>query len=111
MFGKLFCDACRENLSLKKSVLTQHIKSAKHATGLNNLASKCIREINISDMSKYYDKDVLPVGENLADAVRINRVMVVSSFMRAGVALERVDCFRGFSRGKYLSAYWQSAST
>ncbi len=50
-------------------------------------------------MSKYYDKDVLPVGENLPDAVRINRVMVVSSFMRAGVALERVDCFRGFLEG------------
>ena len=27
--GKLFCNALRENVSLKKSVLTQHIKSAK----------------------------------------------------------------------------------
>ena len=99
MLGKLFCDACRENLSLKKSVLTQHIKSAKHATGLKNLASKCIRQKNISDMLKDYDKDVHPVGENLPDAVRINRVMVVRSFMKAGIALEKVDCFRGFLEG------------
>ena len=42
--GKLFCEACRETLSLKKCVLTQHIKSAKHATGKDRLASKQARE-------------------------------------------------------------------
>ena len=73
--------------------------SAKHDTGLKNLASKCIRQKNISDMLKDYDKDVHPVGENLPDAVRINRVMVVCSFMKAGVVLEKVDCFRGFLEG------------
>ena len=45
---------------------------------------------------KDYDKDVHPVWENLQDAVRINRVMVVRSFMKAGVALEKIDCFRGY---------------
>lgn len=78
-----------------------------HATGLKNLASKCIREKNISDMLKDYDKDVHPVGENLPDAVRINCVMVVRSFMKAGVALEKVDCFRRFLEG---NAYWLTGS-
>ena len=66
---------------------------------LKNLASKCIRQRNISHMLKDYDKDVHPVGDNLRDAVRINRVMAVRSFMKAGVALEKVDCFRGFLEG------------
>ena len=29
--GKLFCSACRENLSLKKSIVTMHVQSTKHA--------------------------------------------------------------------------------
>ena len=45
--SKLFCNALRENVSLKKSVLTQHIKSAKHATEKKRLASKELRERNI----------------------------------------------------------------
>ena len=47
-------------------------------------------------MLKTYDKDVHPSGEKLPEAVRINRVIVVRSFMKAGVALEKNDCFRGF---------------
>ena len=31
--GKLFCNACREPISVKKSVISQHIKSAKHERG------------------------------------------------------------------------------
>ena len=31
--GKLFCNACREPISVKKSVISQHIKAAKHKSG------------------------------------------------------------------------------
>ena len=46
--GKLFCNACRETLSVKKSVLIQHVKSVKHATGKERLESKQARERNIA---------------------------------------------------------------
>ncbi len=41
-------------------------------------------------------------GENLLDAVRLNNQScdgIVSSFMKAGVALEKVDCSHGFLEG------------
>ena len=44
LLGKLFCNACRETLSVKKSVLIQQVKSVKHATGKERLASKQARE-------------------------------------------------------------------
>ena len=31
--GKLFCNSCREEVSLKKSVLKNHISSVKHVNG------------------------------------------------------------------------------
>ncbi len=54
--GKLFCDACREILFLKKSMIIQHIKSAKHAHGLKHLASRSAKHKNVLDMLKIYDK-------------------------------------------------------
>ena len=37
---KLFCQACREPVSVKKSVLQQHIKSAKHGSSKDDFASR-----------------------------------------------------------------------
>ena len=34
---KLFCEYCRDPVSVKKSVLLQHIKSAKHTGGKRKL--------------------------------------------------------------------------
>ena len=42
--GKLICNACQETLSVKKSVLIQHVKSEKHATGKERLASKWLEK-------------------------------------------------------------------
>ena len=38
--NKLFCTACREELSLKKSVLEQHCTSLKHKKGKERLTSR-----------------------------------------------------------------------
>ena len=65
--GKLFCNACRETLFVKKSVLIQHVKSVKHATGKERLASKQARERNIADMLRKYDKDEHAIGETLSE--------------------------------------------
>ena len=37
---KLFCEACREPVSVKESVLEQHLRSAKHGTGKKLFVSK-----------------------------------------------------------------------
>ena len=65
---------------MKKSVLIQHFKSVKHATGKERLASKQARERNIADMLRKYDKDEHPIGETLSEEVRVCRIKVVTSF-------------------------------
>ena len=42
--GDLFCNACREELWLKRRVLHAHIKSVKHADGKQRLERKQGRE-------------------------------------------------------------------
>ena len=65
--SKLFCIAYRENLSMKKSVIIQHIKSSKHINGKERLEKNELRERNISDMLKQYDKKKHLIGETLSD--------------------------------------------
>ena len=96
--GKLFCNACWETLSVKKSVLIQHVKSAKHATGKERLASKHARERNIADMLRKYDKDEHPIGETLSEEIRVYRIKVVTSFLKARVPLFKIDCFHDLLR-------------
>ena len=62
---KLFCNACREEVALKKSIIEQHIKSEKHTRGESKLVSKEKREYDIAKALGAYDKEVPPVGEPL----------------------------------------------
>ena len=61
--GKLFCIACRENLSLKKSVVTIHVQPTKHANGLEHLASKEKRERTLAEMliKQYYYTGIIMI--------------------------------------------------
>lgn len=83
--GKLFCTACREPVSVKKSMINLHVKSSKHSSGVQRLQSKGARQKDIASMLKEYDEEVHPVGEGLSDDVRIFRVRVLSCFLKAGV--------------------------
>ena len=103
--GKLFCNACRETLFVKKSVLIQHVKFVKHATGNKRLASKQARERNIAGMLRKYDKDEHPIGETFSEEVRVYRIKVVTSFLKGGVPLSKIDCFRDLLRGKCFPAF------
>ena len=42
--GRLFCNACQEELSTKRSVTACHIKSEKHVNGRVKLTKKCAHE-------------------------------------------------------------------
>ena len=46
--GKLFCSVCREELSLKLSIIKRHVESAKHARNKQQLKEKQSRERDIT---------------------------------------------------------------
>ena len=94
LLGKLFCNAFRETLPVKKTVLIQNVKSVIHATGKERLASKQAKERNIADMRRKCDKDEHPLGETLSEEVKVYRIKVVTSFLKARVPLSKIDCFR-----------------
>jgi hypothetical protein len=92
--GKLFCLACREDLSLKLSVITNHIKSGKHSQGKEKLNVKEARERDIADALKTHNVATHLEGETLPMDQQVYRVKVVSAFLRAGVPLNKVILFR-----------------
>ena len=92
--GKLFCRACREELSLKKSSIQNHVTSSKHTAGKEKLAKKEKRDMDIVEALQKYDTNTHPSGETLPDAVRVYRVMVLSTFLKAGVPINKIDEFR-----------------
>ena len=92
--GKLFCTACREEVALKKSVVKLHVKSEKHKKGKIKLAMKEKREQDIVKALGAYDEEVHPVGETLPTDQRVFHIRVVSTFLKAGVPLCKIDQFR-----------------
>jgi len=68
---KLFCSACREEVSTKKSITDNHINSVKHQKGKERLTSKKKGEQSIVEALKRYDTSEHRKGETLPDSVRI----------------------------------------
>ena len=93
--GRLFCSACREEVSLK-SVVKLHLSSAKHKLAKEKLAHKEARERDIAQALKSYDHSFHPKGETLSDRCRLYRVKVVTCFLKAGVPLQSLIAFRAF---------------
>ena len=78
-------------MALKKSIIELHIKSEKHNRGKIKLASKENRE---QDLVKALGAEVHPVGESLPTDQRVFCVKVVSTSLKAGVPLNKMDMFR-----------------
>ena len=92
--GKLFCSACREELSLKRSTVTNHVRSQKHETSKKNLQKKEAREKDIADALKKHNEEVHLHGESLPESQQVYRVKVVRAFLRSGIPLTKLDTFR-----------------
>ena len=90
---KVFCMPCREPLSIKKSVIEGHIKSSKYIKGKDKLALKETRERDISDRLSQYNSRVHPVGETLPASIRVYRVKTVTSILKSGLVLNKIDPF------------------
>ena len=92
--GKLFCTACREELGLKRSTIMNHIRSKKHESSKKKLEKKELREKDIADSLVSYNAKEHLSGETLPEQQQVYRVKVVMAFLRAGVPLSKLDCFR-----------------
>lgn len=88
--GRLFCKACREHLSVKRSTVMNHVKSIKHVNSQDKLKTKQTREINLATALKRYDESVRPVGETLPEEQRVYRIKVLTTFMKIAVLLVRL---------------------
>ena len=78
--GRVFCKACRETLSVKRSTLANHIKSVKLNECQKKLKTKQVKEIEKSIALKKYDESVNPKGQTLLDEQRVYRVRVMTNF-------------------------------
>ena len=78
--GQLFCNACREEIALKKTIIETHVKTSKHASGKECLEKKEARERDIAKSLEEYNNQFHPKGESLSVAHRVYRVKVVGSF-------------------------------
>ena len=78
------------------------MKSSKHASGKERLEKKEARERDIAKSLEEYDNQFHPKGESLSLAHRVYRVKVIGSFMKAGVPLNKIDCFRELRKRKHF---------
>ena len=92
--GRLFCKACRETLSVKRSTLANHIKSAKHNKCKKKLKTKQGKEIRNIYSFKKYDESVNPKGQTLLDEQRAYRVKVMTTSLIAGVPISEENALR-----------------
>jgi len=92
--GKLFCQACREELPLKKSSIVYHIKSTKHSEGKKKLQLRQANDTDIAQFLRKYNEDVHGRGETLPEQQQVFRVKVVKTFLQAGVPLSKIEHFR-----------------
>ena len=70
------------------------MKTSKRTSGKERLEKKEARERDIAKSLEEYDNQFHPKDESLSLAHRVYRVKVLRSFMKAGVPLNKIDCFR-----------------
>lgn len=92
--GQLFCLACREELSLKRSIINNHVLSAKHQNSKKRLKTKEAKEQTIVESLRKYNTAIHPRGETLPESQQVYRIKVVQAFLRARVPLNKMDAFR-----------------
>ena len=90
---RVFCRACREEVSLKSSSVRNHVKSVKHID-VNKLAGKEAREQDIADALKIHTSKEHLKGETLPQQQQVFCVKVVTAFLRAAVPLSKLESFR-----------------
>ena len=60
--GKLFCHGCREELPLKKSSISYHVKSTKHSDRKKKLEQRKVKDQDIMQSLTKYNEEVCGRG-------------------------------------------------
>ena len=94
--SKLFCSACREEIALKKSTITNHIISGgEHKKATEALGKREAREQNIAKVLKVYDQEVQPKrSASVSMEAHVYRVCVVEQFLNSGIPTCKIDSLR-----------------
>jgi len=74
--------------------LKNHFRSEKHSLGKRKLDEKDVKEKDIAVAPQKHDELLHPTGETLPESMLVFRVKVVTSFLKAGVPLSKIECFR-----------------
>jgi len=98
--GALFCDACNTRLSLKKSSIGQHLKTAVHKTNLAKLHRRKSDAHDIkAQLKAYFTKHDREAGKSVDLEVMAHRFRVVRQHMWAGVEIEKINKLRPVLEG------------
>ena len=76
---------------MKKSVVSHHTTSVKHKAAVEKVTAREKSDSSIIDALQSYEDKNRPKGETLPDSTKVFRVKVVSTLLRAGIALNKVD--------------------
>ena len=96
--GKLYCEACKSTLALKKSIVKDHVGSDKHEAGKERQRQQGIRQQRLAQSWEAYVKHHDLAGTGLTAAVpaqqRMRRIETTTAMMKAGIPLAKVDILR-----------------
>ena len=90
----LFCQSCKEEVSLKKSNLNTRISSNKYKTKKEKIAKISMNERDIAEALTKFDDKHHPKGETLPTSTRVFRVKVGCALLKSGKPLHRLEYFR-----------------
>ena len=63
----LFCEACRQEVSLRHCIVKNHIASSRHLKMKDSLQERKGRDVDIAKSLKQYDEEQHPSGECLPE--------------------------------------------
>lgn len=92
--GKLYCDACRHELSTVKAIITQHIASTKHKENKSKVTETARENSQLLIDSCNFQKKTSSVGATLPDDVVVYRTKCLRVCMKAGIPLKKIDDLR-----------------
>lgn len=93
--GRLFCRACKHELSVRWSNFNVHINSNKHKRAAGAYQTRAEETDRLTAfMNDYYLQNPGEVGSGTAPATILFRWTVVESFLNSGTSLEKVEELR-----------------
>ena len=94
---------CREEISLKATVICLHVKFKKHLSGKERLKGKKSEEAE--SFKAYKDQEYLAAGENLSSDCQVYLINVITTFLKACVPLNNLTLSE-IAGTKWYSPCW-----